>query len=205
MDTSPRGAKEQFPKPLLSRNDRKASRLIWAVSLIVFAAVALLTRVKLNVSLGFDPHDFATFNAVVNTFVALILIAAYFSVRSRMYQLHKGLMMTAMVLSLLFLLSYICHHLFSGDTIYGDLNHDGVLSASEKALAGNLRYVYYVILATHIPLAGIILPFILFTAYRSLTGDYERHRRLARITWPIWFYVAVSGVTVYLMVRPYYN
>ncbi|MDQ6843585.1 MAG: DUF420 domain-containing protein, partial [Bacteroidota bacterium] len=91
------------------------------------------------------------------------------------------------------------------DTKYGDLNHDGILSANEKSLAGSKRYVYYFILLTHIPLAGIILPFILFTAYRALTADYTRHTKLARITWPIWFYVAVTGVIVYLMIRPYYN
>ena len=114
-------------------------------------------------------------------------------------------MLAAIVLSLFFLLSYICHHLLSGDSKYGDLNHDGILSADEKSLAGTTRYVYYVILATHIPLAGIILPFILFTAYRALTADYAKHMKLARITWPVWFYVAITGVIVYLMIRPYYN
>jgi putative membrane protein len=195
---------EALPEPFFKKNDKRARRLIWTFSIIVFVAVAMLSRVKLSVNLGFDPHVFATFNAVVNTFVALLLIAAYISVRSKMYYLHKTLMLTAIILSVLFLVSYICHHLFSGDTLYGDLNHDGILSTREKILAGNTRYVYYVILATHIPLAGIILPFILFTAYRSLSGEYARHMKLARITWPIWFYVAVSGVTVYLMIRPYY-
>jgi putative membrane protein len=71
-------------------------------------------------------------------------------------------------------------------------------------MAGNVRMIYYIILLTHIPLAGIILPFILFTAYRSLIGEYERHKKLARFTWPIWFYVAVTGVIVYLMIEPYY-
>ena len=109
-------------------------------------------------------------------------------------------MVAAIILSVLFLISYICHHLFTGDTKFGDLNHDGILSADEKTLAGSARYVYYFILITHIPLAGIILPFILFTAYRALTGDYVRHKKLARITWPVWFYVAVSGVIVFLMI-----
>jgi putative membrane protein len=85
------------------------------------------------------------------------------------------------------------------------LNHDGIVSVVERSLAGNMRYVYYFVLATHIPLAGIILPFILFTAYRALTADYGRHMKLARITWPVWFYVAITGVVVYLMIRPYYN
>jgi len=164
-----------------------------------------LAEVKLNISLSFNPHIFATLNAIINSIVAVLLVAALFAVKSKRYFLHKKLMLAAIILSLLFLISYICHHLLSGDTKYGDLNHDGILSANEKSLAGTMRYVYYFILATHIPLAGIILPFILFTAYRALTADYGRHMKLARITWPIWFYVAITGVAVYLMIRPYYS
>lgn len=113
-------------------------------------------------------------------------------------------MLAAIVLSVLFLLSYISHHLLAGETKFGDINHDGVLSDEEKMQAGSLRMVYYFILATHIPLAAVILPFILFTAYRALTGEYEAHKKLVRITWPVWLYVAVTGVMVYLLIRPYY-
>ena len=195
----------KLPEPLLQRNDKKAKILIWAVSVIVFIAVAFLAEVKLNIHLSFNPHVFATFNAIVNSIVAILLLAALFAVKANKFYLHKKLMLAAIILSLLFLISYICHHLLSGDTKYGDLNHDGILSADEKTLAGSLRYVYYFILITHIPLAGIILPFILFTAYRALTADYVKHKKLARITWPIWFYVAITGVIVYLMIRPYYT
>ena len=114
-------------------------------------------------------------------------------------------MLSAIMLSVLFLLSYIAHHLLAGDTKYGDINHDGILSIDEKNVAGNLRLIYYFILITHIPLAAIILPFILFTAYRALTGEYDKHKKLVRITWPVWFYVAVTGVLVYLMISPYYS
>jgi putative membrane protein len=193
------------PAPVLQPNDKKAAIIIWTASIIVFIAVALLTKVKLVLNLGFNPHIFATLNALINSAVALLLVAALLAVRSKRFLLHKKLMIAAIILSLLFLVSYICHHLLSGDTKYGDLNHDGILSVDEITLAGNMRYIYYFILATHIPLAGIILPFILFTAYRALTGDYSRHKKLARITWPIWFYVAITGVVVYLMIRPYYN
>lgn len=113
-------------------------------------------------------------------------------------------MTAAIILSVIFLLSYICHHLLSGETRYGDLDHNGIVTAAEKKIAGPLRMVYYILLGTHIPLAGIILPFILFTAYRALTGEYARHKKLARITWPVWLYVAISGVIVYLMISPYY-
>ncbi len=196
---------EKLPAPMLDRNDKRAAILIWIISIIVFAAVALLAEIKINVNLPFNPHIFATANAIINSFVAVLLVAALLTVKSRKFILHKNIMLVAITLSLLFLLSYICHHLLSGDTKYGDLNHDGILSADEKSLAGNMRYVYYFILITHIPLAGIILPFILFTAYWALTADYMRHMKLARITWPIWFYVAVTGVIVYLMISPYYS
>ncbi len=195
----------QLPAPDLQRNDKKARLLIWTVSIIVFIAVALLAKIKLNVSLPFDPHIFATANAIINSIVALLLISALLAVKSQRFYLHKRLMLAAIVLSLLFLVSYICHHLLSGDTKYGDINHDDILSADEKSLAGSMRYLYYFILATHIPLAGIILPFILFTAYRALTADYARHMKLARLTWPIWLYVAVTGVIVFLMIKPYYG
>src|SRR5690606_13613132 len=102
------------------------------------------------------------------------------------------------------LLSYIAHHLFAGETRFGDTNHDGLISEEEKSAAGKLRIVYYILLGTHIPLAGIVLPFILFSAYRGLTGDFVKHKKLVRITWPVWFYVAVTGVLVYLMISPYY-
>jgi len=190
--------------PDLTPDDKKARTYIWTASIIVFAAVAFLSRVKLDVNLGFDPHLFAKANAVINSIVAILLLAALIAVKMNRYVLHKRIMMTAIVLSVLFLASYICHHLFTGEAKYGDLNHDGVVSAEEKTAAGTLRIVYYFILGTHIPLAGIILPFILFTAYRSLSGQYQKHKKLARITWPIWFYVAVSGVVVYFMISPYY-
>lgn len=193
-----------FPKPVLKKNEKTARILIWSVSIIVFVAIAALSGIKLDVHLSFDPHVFATFNAIVNSLVAILLIAGLISVKKRNYILHKKIMIAAIILSVLFLISYVCHHLLSGETRFGDLNHDGIVSPDEKVLAGSARYVYYAVLITHIPLAGIILPFILFTAYRSLSGDYQKHKKLARITWPVWLYVAISGVVVYLLISPYY-
>jgi putative membrane protein len=177
--------------PLLSRNDRKAGVVIWTVSVVVFMAVVLLSRFKLNIILPFNPHLFATANAIINSIVTVLLIAALITVKQGKYDLHKKIMLAAICLSLLFLLSYICHHLFAAETKYG--GH------------GPLRIFYYIILATHIPLAGIVLPFILFTAYRSLSGDYQRHKKLSKITFPIWLYVAITGVLVYLLISPYYS
>lgn len=195
---------ETFPRPILPQNDRKAKIFIWIVSIIVFVVIASLSRIKLDIKVGFDSHYFAAANALINSFVAIFLVASIFAVKVKKFHLHKKLMIGAIILSMLFLISYVCHHLTTGDTKFGDSNGDGILSLDEKELVGKVRYFYYFILLTHIPLAGIILPFILFTAYRALSGNYEKHKKLARITWPVWFYVAITGVVIYLMVSPYY-
>lgn len=172
------------------KNDKKARILIFTFSIVVFLLVTALGRVSLDVDLGFDVHIFAMINAVINSCVSLLLLAALMAVKGKKYLVHKRLMLAAMVLSILFLVSYVAHHLLAGNTEYGG--------------EGISKTIYYIILFTHIPLAGLILPFILFTAYRGLTGEWVSHRKLARITWPIWFYVAVTGVVVYLMISPYY-
>jgi putative membrane protein len=187
------------------KNDRKAYVLIFTFSVIVFAAITVLGRVKLDIDPGFDVHVFARVNAIINSVVTGLLVCGLIAVKRRRFFLHKHIMLGSMFLSVIFLLSYICHHLFAGETRFGDLNQDGSLDAVEKGLAGNLRIVYYFILGTHIPLAGLVLPLVLFTAYRALIGEFERHKKLVRITWPLWFYVAVTGVVVYVMISPYYS
>ncbi|MEN9524774.1 MAG: DUF420 domain-containing protein [Bacteroidota bacterium] len=177
--------------PVWKKNDAKARVLIFTFSAIVFAAVVILGRIQLKVDLGFDVHVFAKANAVINSLVAVLLLGGLFSVKSKNYLLHKRMMMTAMLLSVLFLVSYIAHHLFAGETAFGG--------------EGTIRTVYYLILFTHIPLAGLILPFILFSAYRALIGEWSAHKKLVRYTWPIWFYVAVTGVIVYYLISPYYQ
>ena len=191
----------------IPKNDKLANRFIWAVSIIVFLAVAGMSRINLSnvVTLPFNVHVFATINAFVNSMVAVLLVAGIVTVKTKNYAVHKKIMLAAIALSVVFLLSYICHHLFAGETRYGDLNHDGVVNLNEEMVAGSTRIIYKIILFTHIPLAAIILPFILFTAYRALTGEYEKHKKLVRITWPVWFFVAVSGVVVYWMISPFYN
>jgi putative membrane protein len=177
--------------PIFKKNDKNAKLFIYTVSLVVFAAVVILNKIQLEVSLPFNPHLFAAISAVINSIVAILLIAGLITVKQKNYKLHRKIMMTAIVLSVLFLLSYIAHHLFAGETKFGG--------------EGVTKTIYYIILLTHIPLAGIILPFILFTAYRALIGEYEAHKKLTRITWPVWFYVAVTGVIVYWMISPFYT
>jgi putative membrane protein len=191
--------------PVIEKNDRKAKVVIFSLSVVVFLAVAFLNRFKLNVDLGFNPHVFAKFNAVINATVAFLLITALVAVKNKNYKMHKNIMLLAMVLSTLFLVSYILHHGLSGDTMFGDSNHDGKVNDAEKALVGSRRIIYLLILLTHIPLAAIILPFILYSVYRGLTGEFDKHKKLVRYTWPIWFYVSVTGVIVYLMISPYYS
>jgi len=173
------------------KNDARARYFIITVSVIVFAAVVVLGRVKLDVELGFDKHIFAKINAIINSTVSVLLLAGLIAVKNKKYILHKKIMLSAMILSSLFLISYICHHLLTAETTFGG--------------EGTIRYIYFFILGTHIVLAAIILPFILYTAYRALIGEWPKHKKLARITWPIWFYVAVTGVVVYWMISPYYS
>lgn len=188
-----------------TKNDRKARIIIFLFSIIIFAAIIVLGRVKLDYDPGFDIHIFAKINAFINSIVAVLLVAGLIAVKNQKLYLHKRIMITAMVLSVFFLLSYIGHHLFAGETKFGDSDLDGIVTEEEKSLVSSSRMLYYIVLGTHIPLAAIILPFILFTAYRALTGDFEKHKKLVRITWPVWFYVAITGVIVYWMISPYYS
>jgi putative membrane protein len=176
--------------PMLKKNDKAAKWFIGVVSAIVFLAVVALKNIALDLNPPFDIHIFARINAVINSLVSILLVAGLWAVKSRKYELHKRIMLTAITLSVLFLVSYICHHLLAGDTRFGG--------------QGSIRLIYFFILITHIILAAVILPFILFTSYRAMVSEWPAHRKIARITWPIWLYVSVTGVVVYLMISPYY-
>ncbi len=190
---------------IIQKNDKKAYWLIGIFSVVVFTAVLALGKFKLEIQPGFDIHIFAKINAFVNGAVAILLIAALIAIKNRKYQSHRNLMIAAMVLSVFFLVSYIAHHLLAGEAKFGDLDHDGILSNEEKLQVGGVRVAYLILLATHIVLAAIILPFILFTAYRALTSEWHLHKKLARYTWPLWFYVAVTGPIIYYLISPYYT
>jgi putative membrane protein len=189
----------------IQKNDKKANWLIGIFSVVVFTVVVLLGKIQLELNVGFDVHIFAAANAVINSIIAVLLVAALQAVKKGKFLLHKNIMMGALVLSILFLVSYIAHHLLAGEAKFGDADHNGIISEVEKAAVGSVRYVYYIILITHIFLAALILPFILFTAYRALTAEYEEHKKLAKITWPLWLYVAVTGPIVYWFIYPYYQ
>jgi putative membrane protein len=191
--------------PVLKKNDKQAKLLIGIFSVVVFVAVTFLSKFTLNVELPFDKHIFAFINALLNTAVCVLLVAALIAVKNKNYSLHKNLMLLAMLLSVLFLVTYIAHHLFAGEARFGDTDFDGTVSEAEAAVVGNSRPFYLILLSTHIILAATSLPFILFTAYRGLTGEFAEHKKLAKRMWPIWFYVAATGPLVYWMIKPYYN
>ena len=178
-------------QPSIQKNDNQAKWLIGIASVTVFVAVTVLSKVKLAISLGFNVHIFAAINAYINAVVSILLVAALIAVKQKKYVLHKNIMLAAIVLSSVFLISYICHHLLAAETRFGG--------------QGTLKYVYYFILSTHIILAAVILPFILFTAYRALTGEWLMHKKIARYTWPLWLYVSITGVLVYILISPYYS
>jgi len=179
-------------KAELKKNDKLAKTLIYLLSAVVFLVVVSLRYLKFtNVDLGFDVHLLAKANALINGTVSVLLVAALVAVKTKNFELHKKLMKGAIYLSVIFLVTYIGHHMFAGETEFPKEN--------------SMRGFYLVILSTHIVLAAIILPFILFTAYRALIAEFSEHKKLAKYTWPIWFYVAVTGVIVYTMISPYYQ
>lgn len=182
--------KEVF-QPLIKKNDKLAYWIIGVFSLIIFLAITALAKVKVELSLGFDPHVFAKLNAYINFSVSCLLPLGIYFAKTKKYVLHKRIMLSAILLSSVFLISYVLHHLLTESTAF-------------PKDAGSIKYFYYVVLITHIILAGIILPFILFTSYRALTAEFSTHKKLARITFPIWWYVSITGVIVYWMISPYY-
>lgn len=139
---------------------------------------------------GAQVGTFPFFHAVLNFSTAVLLITGYHFMRVKKYILHRNVMITAFILSAVFLVSYVVSKISIDPVPYGG--------------EGMMRFVYYFILITHIVFSGIIVPLVLFTMYRGLTGEYEKHARIARWTFPIWLYVAVTGVLVYIFMAPYY-
>jgi len=182
--------RQPFPPRELDIPEKPAQRWIWILSSVVFLAVVVLNRVQVPTSGTWDIHIFARINAVINSAVSVLLLAGLFTAKAGNWRTHRRVMLAAMVLSILFLVSYILHHLFAGETTFNG--------------TGAIKAVYYVILTTHILLAGLSLPFILLTAYRALRADHPRHRQLAKRVWPVWFYVSITGVVVYFLISPYY-
>ncbi len=191
----------------MERNLRLAKRLnsaAWILTGVVLLLVGMMRRVKIPLPEGWDFSFLPPFHATVNALTAVVLLAAFYFIRRKNIRAHRRSIYLALGLSALFLLSYVAYHFTTPETLYGDLNRDGSLSAEEMAAVGSTRSWYLALLLSHIVLAALIFPFILFTFIRAYTGQYERHRRMARWVFPVWLYVAVTGPVAYYMLMPYY-
>lgn len=177
----------------------------WVVSIVVIALVLVMRRYKLPVPDGWDVSFLPAVNATINGLTAITLLLSLYYVKQKQYVKHRNANGLALGLSVLFLLTYVLYHFTTPEVIFGDLDGDGILSAAESATVGGKRTVYLIILLSHIFLAGMLLPFILFTTIRAIVGKYAQHAKMARWVWPLWFYVAITGPVVYLMLRPYYQ
>lgn len=182
--------------------ERRLNKLAWALSAVVLLLVGMMRTVRIPTSIDF--RFLPPIHATLNALTAVALVAAFVFIKQKQIARHKAAIYAAMGLSVLFLLSYVVYHFTSVEVRYGDANHDGIVDAAERAAVASTRPIYLLLLATHVILAGVILPFILFTFNRAFTGQYARHRAMARWVFPLWLYVAVSGPLCYLMLRPYY-
>ena len=162
---------------------------IWVVSILIPVVVALLFMVRIpNVApLDFLPPIYASINALT----AIVLTLAYLAIRRKNIVLHEQLMKTAIGLSLIFLVMYVAYHMTSDPTPFGG--------------EGTIRYVYYFILISHILLSIGIIPMVLVTYVRAISNLFFDHKKIARFTFPLWMYIAVTGVIVYLIISPYYG
>lgn len=180
------------------------TNFIIAVSIIIPLAVAalfFLPKLDIGSSLDFLP----LMNACLNGTCTVILIAALMAIKKKNVALHRKLMTGAILISALFLVSYVLYHLTHEPAYYGDLNLDGEATDAEKAEVGAMRYVYYFILLTHILLSAAIIPLVLVSYVRALGERFDKHRKIARITLPLWLYITITGVVVYIMIAPYYT
>jgi len=171
--------------------DRIAIPTIITLSIVVPVLVLILIYLPERYNfLGVQAGTFPLFHAVLNGSTALLLMAGYFCMSIQEYKWHRNFMITAFILSSVFLISYVISKISNAPVPYGG--------------EGIFRYIYFFILITHIVLSAIIVPLVLFTMYRGLTGQYEKHAKIARWTFPIWLYVAITGVLVYVFMFPYY-
>ena len=175
---------------------------IWIVSIAIPVAVAILFTVRIPgvERMGFLPPIYASVNALT----AVVLIIALFQIKKGNRKAHERFMKLAIGLSVLFLLMYVAYHMTSDSTKFGDTNGDGLLSNIESSALGSIKYTYYFLLFSHILLSVTVIPFVLVTYVRAINGDFKMHKKIARVTFPLWLYVAVTGVIVYLMISPYY-
>ena len=185
-----------------TNNSQGIRKWIVALSIVIPLVVAALFGVKID---GFDLSFLPSVYAVINGLTAIVLIVALLAIKQKKVALHRGLIRFALLLSLLFLVLYVAYHMTSDSTVYGDSNHNGDLDILERAAIGGSAYFYYFLLITHILLSIAVIPLVLFTYLFAWEGNFDKHRKYARFAFPIWLYVAVTGVLVYLFISPFYH
>jgi putative membrane protein len=176
------------------------------VSILIPIAVAILFTVKLkDFGIEVEPLSFLPpIYASINGLTALLLLMGVMAIKNGNKKVHERFMTTAIACSVVFLVMYVAYHMTADSTVYGDVDGNEILDTTEKANAGSIRYVYLFILLSHIALSIVIIPLVLITYVRALAARFDKHRKIAKITFPLWLYVAVTGVVVYLMISPYY-
>ncbi len=180
----------------------KHKPLIIIISLVVPLLVALL-YVTPKIS-AFEIDFLPLLNAIINGTVFFTLIFAVRAIKNGNRKLHQKLIYTSFILSTIFLISYVLHHATHDSVKFGDIDGNGLLSESENLKVSTFKYFYYFILISHILLSAIIMPLVLVTWSRALKEKFEAHKKIARITFPIWLYVSATGVLVYILISPYY-
>lgn len=173
-------------------------------SIAVIALVGVMRMPSMKIDSTIDFSFLPPIHALFNTVVAIALLLALYFVKNNNVKAHRNMIYVAMSFSFLFLLSYVIYHFTTLETLYSDFDHNRIVTDAEKAQSGSLRTIYFTFLASHILLAAISLPFILFTFIRGFTGQVTKHKRLAKFVWPVWFYVAVTGPICYFMLKPFY-
>ena len=186
--------------------EQRFSFPIILVSILIPVAVALLFMVKLkDFGIEVEPLSFLPpIYASINGITALLLVMGVIAIKNGNQKVHERLMTTAIACSVVFLVMYVAYHMTTDSTVYGDIDGNKILDLKEKEYAGSMRTVYLFILLTHIALSIAIIPMVLITYVRALAARFDKHKKIAKITFPLWLYVAVTGVIVYLMISPYY-
>jgi putative membrane protein len=175
------------------------------VSIAVPVVVAyLFFATKSEANLGPWVYKLPGFNATINSITIFLLISALVAIKKGKEKLHRNLILLAMILGVVFLVSYVTYHASVPSTIYGDTNGDYTLSEAEKVAAGGMRSFYLVVLLSHILMSVTGLPLILTAAYFGISDKRQSHRKIVRFTFPVWMYIAVTGVLVYFLISPYY-
>ncbi len=188
------------------KDNKSYLRLITAFSIAIPIVVAILLFMPFKIGSGEMAwiKMLPSLNAVLNSSTAIILLLALWAVKSNRIQLHKNLMFSALTLGTLFLISYVIYHSSAISVKFGDADHNGVLSEAERLAVGGMRTVYLIVLLSHIALSIVVVPFVLLAFYRALTGNITKHKKIVKFTFPIWLYVSITGVIVYLLISPYY-